>query len=254
MRVSTTDETVGKPASTLDERLASVATRRKSRLGRQFFAVAMAAAVICPVAFKYDDPIASFFRGWDLPGDLQKTIQLSEAFAHGSGVTFILLSVLVVATNRRRAVLVAILITALSGLIANGLKATVVRIRPHATGLQVKDVNDVGQENQSNGLASAGTNQVVEASFWDSRQRSFPSGHAATAWGLAIGLSLVFRRAWWIFAVLATLASLQRLESGAHYLSDVLAGGAIAFLVAAFLVSIPQLREQLELNKTTDHA
>ncbi len=182
---------------------------------------------------QFDKPISNYLRQIKLPGDLQKAISLSEAFAHGLGVAFILTTVLVVAVNRRRAVLVAIFITALSGVTANVMKATVVRIRPHAEGLQV-----IGHNELASDAADA-----VERSFWDARQRSFPSGHAATAWGLAIGLSLVFLRGWWIFAILAVLASLQRIESGAHYPSDVLAGMAVAFLIAACSLASPSIRK-----------
>ena len=190
---------------------------------------------LCPFAMQFDQPISTQLREFKLPGDLQKAISLSEVFAHGLGVACILTTILVVAVDRRRAVYVAILITALSGVTANVMKAAVVRVRPHAEGLQVKGHND-----SENDAAEA-----VDRSFWDARQRSFPSGHSATAWGLAIGLSLVFRRGWWIFGMLAVLASVQRIESGAHYPSDVLAGMAIAFIIAAGVVALPRVRKQL---------
>jgi len=189
----------------------------------------------CPLAMPFDQPISAFLRQMKLPGDLQKAISLSEAFAHGLGVAFILITVFVVAVNRRRAVSIAVLITALSGTTANVLKATVVRVRPHAEGLQVKGHNEPISDPA----------EAVDLSYWDARQRSFPSGHAATAWGLAIGLSLVFWRGWWIFGMLAVLASVQRIESGAHFPSDVLAGMAIAFIIAAFTLATPAVRKQL---------
>ncbi|HBE71417.1 MAG TPA: hypothetical protein DDW52_25000 [Planctomycetaceae bacterium] len=78
--------------------------------------------------------------------------------------------------------------------------------------------------------------EMVEADFWDSRQRSFPSGHSATAWGLAIGLCLAFPRASGVLVFVATLASIQRISSGAHYPSDVLAGAAIACFWATVIL------------------
>lgn len=200
-----------------------------------FVIAAAVAGGLCPAAVQFDEPISTFLRQFKLPGDLQKAISLSEAFAHGLGVATILLTVFVVAVDRRRAVYIALLITAISGTTANLLKAAVVRVRPHAEGLQVKGHNDANGE----------TEEAVERSFWDARQRSFPSGHAATAWGLAIGLSLIFLRGWWIFVMLAVLASVQRIESGAHYPSDVLAGMAIAFIIAACILALPAVRKQL---------
>lgn len=197
--------------------------------------VAVLAGVACPLAMPFDRSASHFLRHIDLPGDLQKTISLGEAFAHGFGVSVILLSVFVVAVDRRRAVVIAILITALSSITANALKAAVVRVRPHAEGLKV-----VGHNEHTIDSAEA-----VERSFWDARQRSFPSGHTAAAWGLAIGLSMVFLRGWWIFGSLAMLASVQRIQSGAHYPSDVLAGMSIAFIIAACLLALPGIRREL---------
>ena len=67
--------------------------------------------------------------------------------------------------------------------------------------------------------------------------QSFPSGHTATAVGLAIALTMLYPRGWWLFGILAILAATQRIDSQAHYLSDVLAGAAISFLVAAIVTA-----------------
>ncbi len=99
-------------------------------------------------------------------------------------------------------------------------------------------------------VASSQTENSAPLSFWDARQRSFPSGHAATAWGLAMGLSLAFPRASWIFGMLAISASVQRLTSGAHFPSDVLAGAVLAFLCCAALLSLPLTRELLTQHMT----
>jgi membrane-associated phospholipid phosphatase len=65
--------------------------------------------------------------------------------------------------------------------------------------------------------------------------QSFPSAHAATAVGLACGMTAVYPHARWVFALAAMMAALQRLVTGAHYPSDVLAGAAIGCLAGALL-------------------
>ena len=62
--------------------------------------------------------------------------------------------------------------------------------------------------------------------------QSFPSGHTATVWGLAIGMSWVFPKGKWLFCFIAVLASIQRVSSFAHWPSDVFCGAAIAFVMA----------------------
>lgn len=195
------------------------------------------------MAFPLDSGAASLVTGWDVPGDLDKAVQLSEAFAHGSGAAAILGCILLVVRQRRGAVWAAILLTATSGLVANGLKSCVVRVRPHSVG-QLTVGDTATQLSTSADPDSLDPPPIVAASFWDSRQRSFPSGHAATAWALAIGLSLLFPRGTVAFAALAVLASLQRVLSGAHYPSDVLAGAAVAFVIAALLLTHPTFRRQ----------
>lgn len=67
---------------------------------------------------------------------------------------------------------------------------------------------------------------------------SFPSGHAATAFALA-GAGAGRYPHWYVQIpayTLATSAALQRMDSRAHWASDVLTGGLVGYAVAAFLV------------------
>ncbi len=194
---------------------------------RGLILAATLAALAAPLVYTADGLISKTLRTAHIHGDFRKALDLSEAFAHGIGVTAILSTIWIVSVSRRRSIALAICMTLSSGLIANGLKATIVRIRPHSEGLKV--VQEPSKSEHEGAVAE---------SFWDSRQRSFPSGHSATAWGLAIGLAWVFPRAMGLFFVFATMASLQRITSGAHYPSDVLAGASIAFLCCGLCVVI----------------
>ncbi|MEM7475000.1 MAG: phosphatase PAP2 family protein [Planctomycetota bacterium] len=240
--------------------------------------VSMLAGIASISCFSFDALISESLRSWDLPGDIRKAINLSEAFAHGFGVAAILGSILCVQWKNRNQVLLAVAIPLVCGLTANLLKAAVVRIRPHAQGnIQVVnagpeirqkqnhpenegDLATVGKAANTGKSAHGATPsklasytksesvpgkidspklvEQVEASFWDARQRSFPSGHAATAVGLAIALSILFPRSAPIFGILAVSACLQRMTSGAHYASDVLAGAAVAFACSAIVLGI----------------
>jgi membrane-associated phospholipid phosphatase len=193
-----------------------------------------------------DPPVSSAFQAWDLPGDLAKAINLGEVFGHSLGAAAILLSVFILSPSRRSAVWVAIVITFLSGITANASKGIFARVRPHSVGSirLAEEFRFPGANSEQGRTVDEGV-QLVPYSWSDSRQRSFPSGHAATAWGLAIGLSLVFRRGVGLFALFASVASLQRITSGAHYPTDVVAGAAIACLVAAGVLWLPPIRRLL---------
>jgi len=55
---------------------------------------------------------------------------------------------------------------------------------------------------------------------------SFPSGHAATAFGGAVGLMAIWPRQLWLLG-LALAIALSRIYVGVHYRLDVLIGGAV---------------------------
>jgi len=70
---------------------------------------------------------------------------------------------------------------------------------------------------------------------FDSNWNAMPSGHATTIVAVAVTLSVLFPRARIPLAVGAIIIAFSRVMVNAHYLSDVLAGTAIGWLVTAFL-------------------
>ncbi len=226
------------------------------RSGRlTFVAVSFALCAIALALVNADAPISSALRQLKIPGDLAKAITLSEVFGHSLGAAAILVSVLLLGSPARRPIVwVAILVTLTSGVASNGMKSLFVRVRPHSVGkIRIADKSFAPDSNQTSKLAVDDGSELVPVSIFDSRQRSFPSGHAATAWGLAIGLSLVFPRGVVLFACFATLASLQRITSGAHFPTDVLVGATIAFVTAACLFPLPPLRKLLVVAETYEY-
>lgn len=221
------------------------ASTTKRRLKNSLFlgAGCLVFSALAWIGVSWDAEILKYLDVEGLPGDLRKAVGLSEAFAHGIGAAVILLAVYCSCElSSRPKVVAAILLTVVSGVAANGAKSLFVRIRPHSVGKVVVQTEDSETQNLGE---KEDTIQVVEASFWDSRQRSFPSGHSAIAWGLAIGLAYAFPRGRYIFGMLAISACVQRLISGAHFPSDVLAGSAIAFFCSAWLILLPNVGDRL---------
>ncbi|MGC8740957.1 MAG: phosphatase PAP2 family protein [Candidatus Sumerlaeaceae bacterium] len=68
--------------------------------------------------------------------------------------------------------------------------------------------------------------------WFTDKNASFPSGHAAAAFGLAAFLCLAYPQARVLWVFLAVLAALVRVKSAHHYLEDVMVGGALAWIVA----------------------
>jgi membrane-associated phospholipid phosphatase len=106
-----------------------------------------------------------------------------------------------------------------SGLAADGVKMLIARARPHSFDFLGGVWSSFGPWLPLGSLGSA--------------SQSFPSAHTATAVGLAIALMCIYPAARGLFCVLPLLVAYQRIDSGAHFLSDVLCGAAVACLVAA---------------------
>jgi membrane-associated phospholipid phosphatase len=133
-------------------------------------------------------------------------------------VAAIALAIYVLDPARRRKLARVLAMSFGAGMVANWLKLLVARVRPHR-------------------FDFAGT---VQDTFlrWlplgagGSARQSFPSGHTATAVGLAIGLAWLYPRGRWLFAGMAVLVASQRVVSGAHYCSDTLVGMAVGWVFA----------------------
>jgi membrane-associated phospholipid phosphatase len=181
--------------------------------------------ILCVGAQWIDAFVANNRKQHGLPGDLRRIIELSEFFAHGFGVA-VVLSVIWTLTPQYRRMLPRLAACAiLPGLICQVVKLIIVRKRP----IYFRDavIESAGQT--WGGLFPDKAHEI------DYLYQSFPSAHAATAVGFAIGLSWLFPKGRFIFFGLAILSSIQRAAAGAHWVSDVFAGATIA-LVICYLI------------------
>jgi membrane-associated phospholipid phosphatase len=189
-------------------------------------------ALLTPLSLLIDVPVARFCLAGNMPGDLQRVLNWSELVAHGLGIA-IIAGMLCVLDPIRRRFLPRLLAGALgAGLCADAFKLITARIRPRHLEL------DAGVMDTFTGWLPV-LFPIPNQGAFDSRWLSFPSGHTAVAVAFAIGLASIYPRGRWLFGLFAFLATFQRIESGAHYVSDTLAGAAIG---AAFILLIGESR------------
>ncbi len=199
-------------------------TLGRSFVPKRMYAIGALLAVAAVLAFQVDLAVLGFMRQGTIRGDVRRAIEYAEVFAHGFGVAAILLTVVVLDPRRRRSLPRMLACAFGAGIAVNLVKPMVGRLRPR--NLEFTTVWESFQ-----GWIPAIRAGDLSLAF-ESDIQSFPSGHAATAAGLAVALSYYYPRGRWLFAIFAALASLQRLQESAHFLSDTLAGAAIGCLIA----------------------
>ncbi len=187
-----------------------VVAERRLRLLYLGFLLAAAAAL------KVDVSLAQWCLADLLPRVLRDPLDACAIFGHAMMALVVLAAIYLLDPRWRRRLWFVLACAALSGLAANGAKLLLARTRPLDFDFEGDVWTTFGQWLPAGGLS-----------------QSFPSGHAATAAGLALGLAVVYPRGRWLFLLLAVLVACQRLECGAHFLSDVLAGVAASCLTVA---------------------
>jgi membrane-associated phospholipid phosphatase len=179
------------------------------------------------VAFQLDYVLAHWFAEGNCPRFIHVPLQFFELFGHAVGVLLVAVIVHQLDPSRRWALPRLLTCAFLSGLAADCIKMLIVRFRPYSL-----DLGSPGDAWTTFGswfpLGTAG-----------SSGQSFPSAHTATAVGLALALIWMYPAGRRLFTVLAVLVACQRVESGAHYLSDVLFGGAVGYLAATACLRAP---------------
>ncbi len=209
------------PAAPLAEQTCCPATR--------LIAAAVLLAALSAAALPIDLAVAQFVSQHPPGGELKRLVRLSEVFAWGGTVALIIVTAVVLDARRWRVVLPLAVPAFGAGLLADGIKLFIARLRPSAaTEIETVQATFVGWLPVLHRDAAHPHGHAIE---------SFPSAHSATAVGLAIGLSTLYPRGRWLFALFAILAMTQRLEAQAHFLSDVLTGAAVGCLVGAICVT-----------------
>lgn len=185
-------------------------TERRLRLLYLGFLLAAAAAL------GIDCSLAQWCVAQKCPRFLHDVLEPFAVFGEAAGAFVVLLAIHQLDPSRRRRLRWVLACVLISAMAANGAKMLLARTRP-----QTFDFH-----------------HGVRATFgrWlpvkDVRQ-SLPSGHVATAAGLALSLMALYPRGRRLFLLLAVLVACQRIESGRHFPSDVLCSAGVSCLAVA---------------------
>jgi membrane-associated phospholipid phosphatase len=215
---------------------AKLRTEPRSWTATQLWTAAVVLFVLAVASSWVDLPLASYIHDHGLPESLRRPVRLAETFGWGGTVCLIILTAVVLDRPGWKIAWRLALGSLGAGLVADGVKFLIARLRPAAA-----DLSGNVQE------TFVGWLPLVSGRLgrpYGHALQSFPSAHAATAAGLAIGLAALYPRGRWLFVLFAVLACLQRIEAQAHFASDVLAGAALGCIAGAILASLGQASDK----------
>lgn len=194
---------------------------------RRSWFVSLALVALGCLIMPLDVSLSRWLRDHPPEANLRSVFDRAETFGHGTGVVMILITVALLARPSRRQMTWLAAAPIGAGQAANLLKCFVIRTRPSALSADemFSSLSAVDWSDDSRfGFLSH---------FRSSPSHSFPSGHSATAFGLAIALGHLFPRGRWWFLGFAGLVGCHRLCAQSHYASDVLIGAALGISIGA---------------------
>lgn len=183
-------------------------------------------------ALAIDMPLSDQCVNGHCPSIVQKILLMAELFGHGIGVMLIGVLIWQLDPSRRWALPRLMTMSLGAGLLANIVKLCIQRSRPYYFDFQ--------------GNVWATFGKWFPLTDTSSPVQSFPSGHTATAVGLAIGMAWLYPRGRWLFAAFALLVACNRLEEKAHFASDVLVGAAIGSFTGLLCLNIGKVARHFD--------
>jgi len=182
-------------------------------------AISATFAILGAVAMSVDVPLSRAMLEGKLLRPLRGLFESIEPFGQPTAI-LMTAGAIALCDPRRRPLTPRLLAAALgAGLAADIVKLLVARARPHHGDLTGSAWNTF--QGLLPGLGIGSTMQ------------SCPSAHTATAVGFCLALGTMFPAGRWLFLAGVVGVALQRIESGAHFLSDVCWGAAVGYLWSA---------------------
>ncbi|MDB5340592.1 MAG: phosphoesterase PA-phosphatase related protein [Planctomycetaceae bacterium] len=201
--------------------------RPRIQIDRRYW-IAAILSLLAGLALAIDLPVSQWMHTRQGLKGLHQPLQVVEALGDSVGVAIVLITLSLVAVSRRRELLRMFFTVLAGGLLADVVKFFVARLRPRSfPGEGLLHVESV-TETFYGWLPFLQSGAVAVGS----KYQSFPSAHTATGVAFAVALTRMYPLGGWWFSFLAAMIALQRVETGAHYVSDTCLGAAIGLFAA----------------------
>jgi membrane-associated phospholipid phosphatase len=182
----------------------------------RWIAFLVIAAGLTVAAFALDDWAARIAEKPIRSGQIRTTLVALRFFGDGAPLILLTLLAFALAPQKKTAASLALAAALLSGLAVDRAKTLTARNRPFD--MQGKPAHESWNAADNNG-----------------RNSSFPSGHSATAFGFARGMSLAFPAVAPVAYLAAGGTALSRMHELRHYFSDCTVGALVGWSIATLL-------------------
>lgn len=208
---------------------------------------AAAWAALLALAFLVDRRVYLWVGAPERPEAVEALLGLLKRMGEGWFVALAAVTVIVLAPERRRhglALVLAVLLAFAVGQLL--LKPAIGKLRPAAE-LGPEDLERLVDRGGSmtivNGRPRNDGSAIFRPPFsGPHRDLTLPSGHAALAFALFTVVGRAFPRGRRWFLLLACGVAASRVLAGAHFLSDVIAGGGLGYVCARVVLALPPVR------------
>lgn len=209
-------------------------TRRPLRLRASGLAWTALLLTVLAAAMGYLDlPVAAYFATDPCHHVVRDFLDLSETFGHALGVVVILAAVWCLDRSGRAHIPQIAAGSLGAGLLADVFKLALPRMRPRIL------------EEDFGSVWSTFARPFSEASFQPD-MHSFPSAHTSVAVGLAICLAHYYPQGRRLFYFMAFACAGHRLYAQAHYVSDVLVGAGLGFVLSHLCLHVASVSSWLD--------
>lgn len=175
------------------------------------------------LAFYFDGTLAHYMSQPWPSGQRKALVEAMRAWGEASTIIVLLLGISIAKPSDRMKCIAIGLACIVASLSVSSLKPLTRRLRP--------------AEVQARGLEG----------HWHlegNANSSFPSGHVATAFGFARGMSMAYPPLRMLSVIAASGTAISRMADARHYLSDCLAGGLLGWAVATPIMQFFLRREK----------
>jgi membrane-associated phospholipid phosphatase len=191
--------------------------------------LALVGLVLAGGAVAVDDVVRGVQQGHELSGDVRRELEVWQQLGGVGSAVFVFLLIYLTHTARARRMLDWLAAFLLTMGVVQGLKMMIGRVRP-----------SFGEHTEWLGPGGARSVREGEAPIhaWEmgadgvARLWSMPSSHSAAGVVLAVFLAALYPKLRPLCALMVFVVMFGRVWTGAHWLSDVLAGASIALLIA----------------------